>query len=188
MDAQSNSLPSILSRLAKSRMDMDAWQLLYVRMWPLVVSWNFRFLGGSREAAEDVSQEVFLRLLKYCSFGRLRRPNAFLAYLRTVCQNVSRDYLNELRRRKEGVLEQSVQLRGSGLPRIADREITDTYYRVLNGLNETDRELIELAVLGYTLEEIAEATGLTYSNAAVRIHRIRKKIRRLMKRKQEEEQ
>jgi RNA polymerase sigma factor (sigma-70 family) len=181
-DVKKISLSDILSRLAKSRADMDAWQLLYLQMWPLVVSWNYRLLGGSRQVAEDASQEVFLRLLKYSTFDKLQQPNAFLSYLRTVCRNVSRDCLNDLRRRREAGLEQqSIQLwRSSGLPRAEDAEITESYGRVLAELNHEDRELIELAVLGYTLHEIAEATGLKYNNAAVRIHRIRKRIRKML--------
>lgn len=171
-------LRHILSRLAASRSDTDAWKSLYLRMWPFVFGTNFRLLGGARHAAEDASQEVFLRLLQYSKFQNLQEPDSFYRYLRTVCTNVTRDYLHRLSERKEtGFVEEEVELLRSRLPKAGQELITEEYAQILSGLEATDREMIEMAIRGYSLDEIADAAGLTYQNAGVRLHRIRRNLR-----------
>ena len=148
-------------------------------MWPFVVSLNFRLLGGSKQAADDASQEVFLRLLQYSTFEALTDPDSFRKYLRTVCTNVSRDYLQKLAKRNEAVLdgEQLDSLRSS-VPGPQEVQIKEVYEGMLGSLSPEDRQMIEWAAQGYTLGEIADATGLSYNNAAVRLHRIRAKLRK----------
>jgi DNA-directed RNA polymerase specialized sigma24 family protein len=51
----------------------------------------------------------------------------------------------------------------------------------LSSLETKDRELVELLLRGSTTPEIAKRLGLTYTNAAVRIHRIRQLARNSMK-------
>jgi RNA polymerase sigma factor (sigma-70 family) len=172
-------LSDILSRLARSRADTDAWRMLYLSMWPFVVSLNFRLLGGSKQAADDASQEVFLRLLQYSSFESLTKPDSFRKYLRTVCTNVSRDYLQKLTKRNEASLdgEQLDSLRSS-VAGPQEVQVNEVYEEVLRRLVSEDRRVIEWAAQGYTLSEIAAATGLSYGNAGVRLHRIREKLRK----------
>lgn len=174
-------LSEILARLANSRRDTGAWQLLYLRMWPFVVGLNFRLLHGSVEGVEDVSQEVFVRLLQYSSFETLHEPGAFLRYLRAVCTNVCKDYLQKRRRRNESGLdvEEAGALR-SRLSNPKDVEKSDIYKRVLAQLKVKERDIIERAGCGYTIQEIADATGLSYSNVGVQIHRIRRKMRGIL--------
>jgi RNA polymerase sigma factor (sigma-70 family) len=174
-DAQ---LSNILSRLALSKADTEAWKLLYQRMWPFVIGLNFRLLGGAKQAADDASQEVFLRLLQYSNFESLTNPDSFRKYLRTVCTNVSRDFLQKLARRNETGLD-GVQIDSlrSDVPGPQDVQAKEMYEGVLGQLSADDRRMIEWAAEGYTLDEIAEAAGLSYSNAGVRLHRIRGKLR-----------
>jgi len=174
---QKASLPQVLARLANFRDDVEAWKILYLKMWPFVMGLNYRFLGGARELAEDASQEVFLRLLQYAHFESLQDPNNFRSYVRTMCLNVSKDQMRQSLKRKESqLIGDEVNPPRVSLPRFHDVEIRETYEQLLSRLSRGDRELIELAALGYTLDEIARATGLTYGNVAVRIHRLRKKL------------
>jgi DNA-directed RNA polymerase specialized sigma24 family protein len=44
-------------------------------------------------------------------------------------------------------------------------------------LSEEDRELLGQVVVGRTLTEIADSAGISYSAAAVRVHRLKDKLR-----------
>ena len=48
----------------------------------------------------------------------------------------------------------------------------------LRGLSSVDREILSLTIQGYSLSDLAEATGLSYTNAGVRLHRLRKRLRK----------
>ena len=175
----SEPLSGILSRLARSRADTEAWNLLYLRMWPYVVGLNFRLLGGARQEAEDVSQNVFLRLLQYSAFETLQEPESFRSYLRAVCVNASKDYLKAVAKRGEVVFDpdQIDSLLGSSFPGPQGTQLRDVYEKMLDRLTDEDRAIVEWAAQGYTLRDIADASGLTYDNAGVRLHRIRKRLK-----------
>ena len=124
---------------------------------------------------------MFVRLLQYSDFRPLTDPETFRAYLRTVCENASKDYLQKLRRRHESELspEEAASLR-SNLPSPLDAQALDQYERVLSQLKPKERNIIKWATDGFTIQEIADAEGLTYSNAGVQLHRIRRKIREML--------
>lgn len=71
--------------------DREAFRLLIQRHQRLVTRFACRLLNGDRSAAEDIGQEVFLRLFRaaktYSARGEMR------AFLLTMTRNLCRDYL-----------------------------------------------------------------------------------------------
>ena len=167
-------LEDILSRLEKSRDNEEAWSELYINMWPWVFSHIYRYLRGAGKSAEDASQDVFLRLLRYCKFQKVQDPLAFQAYLRTICKNVARNYLSETYKRSE--IELHLEEKNEIFFKEEEERMT-AIERVLNSLDEPEKQLIRLAIDGYSMQEIAQKTEWSYSNTAIRLYRLRKKIR-----------
>lgn len=178
-------LDTILARLARSREDQEAWTLLYDLMWPRVLAITFRVLRGVRDRAEDASQEVFIRIFRYCDFRKLRDPGDFQRYLHTVAQNVAKDYLREMRQAVLDIGQEGVSL--EGILHVATPEqvarARELVERLGDELAPEERTLAEFLAAGYTVSEIAHRLGLSYSNAGVRIHRLRQRVRNLLKEK-----
>jgi RNA polymerase sigma-70 factor (ECF subfamily) len=88
--------PEVNLMLLVQRGDPEAFALLVGRYWPRVFGRLYRQLGD-REEAEDLTQDVFLRLYRY----RLRyQPRAkFATWLFHITQNVARNALRSRRRR-----------------------------------------------------------------------------------------
>jgi RNA polymerase sigma-70 factor (sigma-E family) len=112
---------------------------LYVRNAPSALRLAY-FLTGSRELAEDLAQEAFVRVA-----GRLRHlrvPDAFDAYLRRTIVNL---YTSQLRRTK---LERAYVARHGVEPAIAhertDPAARDELWRALHTLPERQRAAIVL--------------------------------------------
>jgi hypothetical protein len=57
----------------------------------------------------------------------------------------------------------------------------ETLDEFMNQLDESDREMLRLSIEGYDLAEIADRLGLSYSNAGVRLHRSRERLRNYLK-------
>ena len=53
------------------------------------------------------------------------------------------------------------------------KDESESLYLAIRELNELDRMIITLHLDGYENEEIAEITGLTKNNIAVKLHRIK---------------
>jgi len=173
----------LLGRLASSRDDKEAWNLLYKNLWPSVKATTYRALGGSHNLAEDAAQEVFLRLLLYCDFRKFRNMDEFRRYLYAVSKNVVNDILNELHGQLVDISEQEAELQRmfpteTPEQRAVSRQILD---KIWSELDTHDKDLASLVVQGYKMNEIAEKLCWTTSNVGVRLHRLRLHLVKLKK-------
>jgi RNA polymerase sigma-70 factor (ECF subfamily) len=179
MDGQ--RIERILKRLAAARDDEDAWTALYARFRPFVYALAFRATGGSPDLAREAAQEVFFRLVKYCPFARLTDADELRAYLAVVTRNVV------ARLRVAPGAELQTGLLGSPEAELAEPvltshgeavELRQLLARALGELQPEERRALALRLEGRSLQEVADRLGISAGNAAVRLHRIREKLRR----------
>jgi RNA polymerase sigma-70 factor (ECF subfamily) len=72
------------------------------------------------------------------------------------------------------------QLKTSSGDKIPSEE-TEALYIAIRELNEIDRMIVTLHLDGYENEEIAEISGLTKNNTAVKLHRIKETLTKKLK-------
>jgi RNA polymerase sigma factor (sigma-70 family) len=137
-------------------------------------------LTGNRHDAEDLTQEVFVRVFRSLS---AYTPGAFEGWLHRITTNL---FLDHVRRR--------ARIRFDGLPddaadRLPGREPTpaeaydashmdDDVQRALDALLPEFRAAVVLAdIEGLTYEEIAETLGVKLGTVRSRIHRGRGQLR-----------
>lgn len=163
--------------------------MLYVHLWPLVFATNYRILRGDRGLAADAGQEVFLRLYRYARFQEFsERPDALLSYVLAICRNVSRNHLSLILREPpvsadevQAAMDETENAWASRAENPEVAAIRSNQLSVfLSSLDPEDQQLVELLLRGSTTPEIAQRLGLTYTNAAVRIHRLRRLARNTM--------
>lgn len=166
----------LLQRLSADPSDSAAWTQLYKQYWPFVFAIAYRRCRGAREIAEDVAQEVFVRLLRTRPFDRLPNTGALRGYLYTTAENTARTQLSRLLSRKESPLPETFEPAAQGS--VEELSVIESARQTLSPL---DQEILSHVVSGMSLKDVAKATGLSYPNTAVRLHRLRKQLRRLLK-------
>ena len=182
--SQKLKLSECLEQLARAKDDQEAWRRIYTLLWPRVMSTTYRALGGLKDRAEDASQEVFFRLVRYTDFGRVRTPDEFLGYVHVVCENVAADFLKELVHTtvslEDGLNEEQEEPLTPASPEqfAITAELSE---RLHEALEPQERELLQLMSEGHKDGEIAERLGWSYARTGVRIHRLRVKIRNLLR-------
>ncbi|HEV3340273.1 MAG TPA: RNA polymerase sigma factor [Pirellulales bacterium] len=133
---------------------------------------------GSREAADDVLQETFLRLARSARrFGSVENP---VAYAFAVARNEA------LRKRQRHGNERRL-LAAADLFEIAGHderqsgENAEVVAQALNRISDEQREVIELKIYGcLTFREIAEATGVAQGTVATRYRAAINRLRSLL--------
>lgn len=181
--AQKSNLSDHLRKLARDKGDSETWNQLYVLLWPRVVSTSYRALGGLKNRADDAAQEVFYRLVNYGDFSRVRTADEFLGYLNVVCENVAADFLKDL---ADATVPLDEDLEDQQQERLSPEDpeqlaITeDLLHKLQTSLEADDRELLALVRVGYKDGEIAKHFGWSYGKAAIRVHRLRLKVRKIM--------
>lgn len=178
------SLENALAVLAVSRRDEAAWETVFRQMWPFVRTVAYRRLGSVEGLADDAAQEVFARLLRSCPFSRLREPDAFRGYVWRVSDNVARTYRRRLLARPTTPLPAAEHEDAAMADTITarrlhdDLEVKQLLHQEWRGLNASDRRALRLMVEGHSIGEIAVALGVSYGAAAIRLMRLRIRLRK----------
>jgi RNA polymerase sigma factor, sigma-70 family len=159
--------------LARARAgDRAAVDALFARCVPPLLRWaRGRLPRGARDLADtqDVVQEAVFQTFKHLETFDARGEGALQAYLRQAVMNRIRDHIRRVGRRP-GLTEldsQHADADPSPLEQAVGREAVERYETALARLSDADRELIVASVeLGYTPEQLAEATGRASADAA----------------------
>jgi RNA polymerase sigma-70 factor (ECF subfamily) len=177
-------LRELLARLRKDPKNQDLWKALYHKIRRFVYVVAFRVVNGNEELAKDATQVVFLRLFEYCEFTEFSEPQEFLGYVATVARHAALDLIKREGKYITGLdLTLCDFLPGTPTPRQHERA-QNQLHDLLEQLDPEDKSLVNMLMEGWTLDEIAERLGVSYANAAVRIHRLREKLRNGLKPKQ----
>jgi RNA polymerase sigma-70 factor (ECF subfamily) len=158
--------------------DDDAIRTLYARFGRAVYALGLRLLG-SREAAEELTQDVFLMAWrKAARFDPAR--GRLSTWLMTIAHNLAVDRLRRETgaRRPTLVLVDQVPEEVTASEEHAVEE-RDAATRALASLTDAERRLVARAYFrGHTAREIAEADGIPLGTVKTRLRTAMIKVRR----------
>lgn len=181
--------PDVLLMLAFQQGDYASFESLMRKYYKRIFHFLCRMLGD-RDAAEDVSQEVFLRV--YQSAPKYRSNAKFQTWLYTIAKNLA---LNELRRQKRPMVSLDAEVSSDGgqmmRRQIADEKGQDPSERIRHlELVEAVKNAIEklpenqrMAVILYryeqmSYEEIAKSLEISLSAVKSLLSRARESLRK----------
>ena len=150
------------------------YEAYYMRVYSYVVT-----ISGSRELAEEITQETFCRAMtKSASF---RREADEVTWLCTIAKNLFYD--EKRREKKTGPMPEDAEADGKSVEQIAaDRDSSFRVHLALHALEEPYREIFELRVFGELgFKDIGTIFGKTENWARVTYHRARLKLQERMK-------
>ena len=171
------------------RREQSAWEEIVARYRRKVFHIAYKFTGKHDEA-EDLSQEIFLKVFK--SLDKFNRDADFSTWLSSVARNYCIDHYRAMRREKEVVVEDLVAMdlapAASGNPHRAleDRDRRSFLRRGLALLPEKLKEAVILRDLqGLSYQEMADRLRLPEGTVKSRINRGREELARLLVRAQQ---
>ncbi len=172
--------------------DTASFGCLFDRYKTRIVNYCRRFMND-RETAEDMAQEVFLRV--YRSAPKYKPEAAFSTWIFKIATNVC---LNELRRPKYRYSTESIDVSktGDGDPpleiadklgiapeeAVARKELDAVVRRALEELPAKQRAAVLLRIYdGFSYEEIAKQIGKSEKSVKALIHRGRNMLKAYLK-------
>lgn len=171
------------------RGDQLAWEAIVRQHWRKVFNVAYKFVGR-HDAAEDLTQDIFLKIFK--SLDTFDRRANFQTWLISVSRNLCIDHYRSVRKERETIDRQvtSDDLMPIAPDRPADavleqRDLAALLRQGLEKLPETLRTAVllrDLQELSY--QEIADRLGLPEGTVKSRINRGRRELARQVRRLQ----
>ena len=154
-----------------------------VRRYQIKVTTNCRYLSGSPDDAEDLAQEVFMKV--FFGLAGFKGRSSFNTWVQRIKSNHCINFVKKKRLSTVGLDTPGVEGASSVSPK-AERELEkeaakERVGNVLLMMSETLRVPLVLRDMdGMSYEEIAEELGIGLSAVKMRIKRGREEFRRLM--------
>ena len=151
-------------------------QLLYQKFAPKLMAICLRFTRNETDA-EDLLQEAFIRI--FLSLKDFRGEGSFEGWLKRITVNCAINQYNEKERIKQTMvveqLDENIEVAVE-----ADALIPyETLLTMIQCLPAGYRTVFNLSAIDeYSHEEIAEKTGLNYSNIASQLFRAKKSLQK----------
>jgi RNA polymerase sigma-70 factor (ECF subfamily) len=159
--------------------DSDAFAQVYEACYEQVLKGAQRYTGGDSDAAKDIVQEVFLKLIR--SMRPMRDERQLRGFVRVITKCVALDFL-KAERRRSGTLRKFSE--GHGVAESAEPlvQLSARIYWLteqLQSLSEDQRQLLDWRYrLGWTLESIGSRLGLKSGAIDGRIRRVLQQLKR----------
>ena len=182
---------ALMARVARG--GQDAFEVLLDRYGDAVITFCYAFVR-SREAAEDLAQETFLRV--YRSAARYKPLAKFTTWLYRIAANLSINELKKGRLRRALSLDEPVGSNADGT-RIVERLAGDARQPLTEAEIHEAHELVEKAIArlpedqrstivlveyhNLSYREIADILGVTVSAIKMRMKRARETLREMLR-------
>lgn len=137
----------------------------------------FQKMTHNKMVSEDLTQEVFIKILKY----RASYNNGnFASWLYTVARNIFSSYYQKQKKERSNIIEDDFLNSEEKLFIDSNKEDLEHLQRSLLKLNEKDRELIVMHKLQeIQYEQIAQIVGSSENAVKVKTHRALKKLKEI---------
>ncbi len=174
----------LVSRL--KRKDVKAFGELYDKYAGMIASVAYSYLN-SKDEAEDVIQETFLRVYK--GIKRFKENSLLSTWIYKIAVNVCKDILSRRKRKKVELIDSEEILdwmnydakEEKHLDDLKEEEMRKLVSKALGMLNEEDRMIITLRdVEDLSYEEIGKQIGKPVGTVKSRLFYARKRLKDIM--------
>jgi len=148
------------------------WTEWYKLVYPKLYYAAFRLANGNVVAAQDLAQESLARFLDYRAIERVTDDRHAVSFLIKTCRNLAIDLSA---RARDIPLQELGEMDAIEIP---DPQPKIDLDRMLQTLEPQDRELMQWALEGVSLSDMARRMGSTYTAVGVRLHRIRQGLKK----------
>jgi RNA polymerase sigma-70 factor (ECF subfamily) len=147
--------------------DADSFRELVFEVTPRIERFLHR-QGASPEDAEDVAQEVWLRVTK--ALGRYDPRRGFLTWVFTITKNA---WIDCIRKGKQLPASTKLSEQPLGNPEQTSVDALEQLFHCLDGLCEEYRTIIRLRYgsEGLSLEQVAQRLGESYGSVRAKCQR-----------------
>ncbi|WP_103867252.1 RNA polymerase sigma factor [Aquimarina sp. I32.4] len=151
---------------------------IYQQHHAMVMQMCLGFVRGDHDIAKDLQQEVFISVWK--NLKTFRGASSYKTWIYRITVNTCLQHVKK--KKKEPTfsiseIENQVPFPEQKTP---EKRAISTLYTAIGQLNELDRLLIMMVLDNQDYDTIAEVIGIQPTNVRVKIHRVKKRLKKIL--------
>lgn len=150
------------------------FESLHTDYYSMVHQMCLGFMKGDRDLAKDLTQEAFINTWR--SLDKFKGTSSYKTWIYRITVNTCLKYLRD--HKKDVQLSQETQA-----SEVSEENPDDSHqalYSAIGKLPELDRLIIMMVLDELEYEEIAKVVGISEGNLRVKIHRIKKNLKKIL--------
>jgi RNA polymerase sigma factor (sigma-70 family) len=154
------------------------FESLHRDYYAMVLQMSLGYMKGDLQLAKDIAQEVFINVWK--ALPKFRSESTYKTWIYRITVNTCLLYIRDNKKKQTAELDERVH---QSMPDdgARDQHGHAELYLAIGELASLDRLIIMLVLEEVEYDEIAKITGINSINLRVKIHRIKKKMKELLK-------
>lgn len=154
--------------------DLDLMTILFDRYHLRIFNY-FNKMVHNKMVSEDLTQDVFVKILKYRSSYK---NGNFAAWIYTTARNIFSSHYQRIKKERENLSENTPLIENGATEIESNEDELQHLQKALSYLNHSDRELIIMnRFQEIKYEQIAEIVGSNENAVKVKTHRALKKLK-----------
>jgi len=130
-----------------------------------------------REAARDLTQDVFIAVLRVLREGKLRESNKLAAFIQGTARNVINNFLRTRARHPECELDTIEIMSADPIEELESAERQRLVQLEVQSFRDTDQQILLLSLVdGHSLADIAQRLNMSHDAVRARKSRMIRKI------------
>ncbi|MFC5045545.1 RNA polymerase sigma factor [Aquimarina hainanensis] len=154
-----------------------SFENIYQQHHPMVLQMCLGFVKGDRDTANDLSQEVFIRV--WNNLTSFRGASSYKTWIYRITVNTCLQYVKKEKKAQTLPIPEIAD-RTSGMEDVTNPKIS-MLYNAIGQLKKVDRLIIMMVLENQDYASISEVIGISPANVRVKIHRIKKRLETTLK-------
>ncbi|WP_299898991.1 RNA polymerase sigma factor [uncultured Aquimarina sp.] len=150
---------------------------IYKDSYPMILQMCLGYMKGDMDLAKDLSQEVCINI--WNSLDDFRGKSSYRTWIYRITVNTCLQHIRKEKKSKKVAIDQMLQAIPAE-PHEIETTKSKSLYIAIGKLIEIDRLLIMMVLDGQDYDSISEIMGIQPTNVRVKIHRIKKRLKKIL--------
>ncbi|WP_299261155.1 RNA polymerase sigma factor [uncultured Aquimarina sp.] len=160
-----------------SKKNQQLFETIYRQCYPMVSQMCLGYMKGDHDLANDLSQEVFINI--WNAMGSFMGKSSHKTWVYRITVNTCLQHIRKEKRKTKIPIEKvEYALIEEFSESTSDQN--QSLYLAIGALEELDRLLIMMVLDGQDYDTISEVMGVKPTNVRVKIHRIKKRLKKIL--------
>lgn len=135
------------------------------------------FMKGDSDLAKDLTQEAFINTWR--SLDKFKGASSYKTWIYRITVNTCLKYIRDNKKNNQLTINEAVDVPETNENQDGENAHQELYHAI-GQLNELDRLIIMMVLDELDYEEIAQVVGINEGNLRVKIHRIKKNLKKIL--------